>query len=140
MTVAKSMELDNYGHIMSTLEKVGNNYSMQFTNPHKTRGLKVGEVMARLAVIMIEAPPMRIMLTYKWEALESPWHYTTVECTWGRRADLQKLLTEAATFPNVEIGGQEDQGRAWLTQIKNDAGRPGLLSNLKCPDITVQYI
>ena len=77
---------------------------------------------------------MKINLTYKWEVLESPWHYTTVECTWGKRAGLQKLLTDAAQFPNVAIGGQGEEGRAWVT-VGGKGTKPGSLSSLKCPDI-----
>ena len=111
---------------------------MQFTVPHKTREVKVGEIFCQLAAV--EAPPIRINLTYKWEVMESPWHYTTVECTWGTRAALQKLLTDAAHFPNVGIGGEGEQGRAWVT-LGEKGTIPGILSNLKCPEMTrVQLI
>ena len=105
---------------------------MQFTVPHKTRALRTGEIFGQLAAV--GAPPMKINLTYKWEVLESPWHYTTVECTWGKRADLQKLLTDAAQFPNVAIGGQGEEGRAWVT-VGGKGTKTGSLSSLQCPDI-----
>ena len=86
LTIAAAVEMDNFGHVMRTLERVGHECSMQFTVPHKTRALKAGEILARLAAV--GAQPMRINLGYKWEVVESPWYYTTVECTWGARADL----------------------------------------------------
>ena len=120
--------MDNYSWIMQTLDRVGPECSMQFTVPHKMRALKAGEIFEQLAAV--EAPPMRINLTYKWEVPESPWHYTTVECTWGTRAGLQKLLTNAAHFPNVAIGGEGEQGRAWVT-VGGKGTKPGVLLNLK---------
>ena len=113
MEIVSAVEMDNYGWVMQTLERVGPECSMQFTVPHKTRALRAGEIFGQLAAV--GAPPMKINLTHKWKVMESPWHYTTVECTWGKRADLQKLLTDAAQFPNVEIGGAGEQGRAWVT-------------------------
>ena len=133
MEIVSAMEMDNYGWIMQTLERVGPECSIQFTVPHKTRALKAVEIFGQLATV--EAPPMRINLTYKWEALESPLHYTTVECTWAKRADLQKLLTDAAQFPNVAIGGVGEQERAWVT-MGGKGTNPGVLSSLQCPEIT----
>ena len=112
MEIVAAVEMDNYSWVMQTLGRVGPEHSMQFTVPHKTRTLMTGEIFGQLAAV--GAPPMKINLTHKWEAMESPWHYTTVECTWGESADLPwrgtKLLTEAAQFPNVEIGGQGKAG------------------------------
>ena len=100
---------------------------MQFTVPHKKRALRVGEIFGQL--VAVEAPPIKTNLTHKWEVMESLWHYTTVECTWGPRADLQKLLTDAAQFPNVEIGGAGEQGRAWVT-MGGKGTKPRVLSSL----------
>jgi hypothetical protein len=111
LEIVSAVEMDNYGWIKQALERVGPERSMQFTVPHK-KSLRVGEIFGQLAAV--DAPPIMINLTYKWEVMESLWHYTTVECTWGQRTDLQKLLTDAAQFPNVEIGGAGEQGRAMM--------------------------
>ena len=44
LMIVAAVEMDNYGHIMRTLEKVGSECSMQFTIPHKMRAhaLKTG--------------------------------------------------------------------------------------------------
>ena len=70
LTIAAAVEMDNYGHIVRTLERVWYKCSMQFTVPHKTRALKAWEILARLAAV--GAQPMRINLGYKWEVMESP--------------------------------------------------------------------
>ena len=58
-----------------------------------------------------------------------------MECTWGERADLQKLQTDAAQFPNVEIGGQGKAGQAWVT-VGGKGTNTGSLSSLQCPETT----
>ena len=82
---------------------------------------------------------MKINLTHKWKAMESPLHYTTVECTWEKSADPPwkgaMLLKEAAQFPNVEIGGQGKAGRAWITG-GGQGTDTGSLSDLQCIDTT----
>ena len=56
----------------------------------------------------------------------------------GKTTDIQKLLTDAAHSPNVEIRGVGEQGRAWVTV---GGTKPGALSSLQCPEITrVQLI
>ena len=79
MEIVAAVEVDNYSWIMQALGWVGPEHSMQFTVPNKTRALRAGEIFGQLAAV--GAPPMKINLTHKWKAMESPWHYTTVECT-----------------------------------------------------------
>ena len=135
MEIIAAMEVDNYAWIMQTLDKVGPECSMQFTVPNKTRALRVGEIFGQLAAV--GAPPMKINLTHKWAVMESIWHYTTVECTWGKGPPWKgtMLLKEAAQFPNVEIGGQGNAGRAWITG-GGKGTNTGSLSSLQCIDTT----
>ena len=79
LEIVSAVEMNNYGWIKQALERVGPERSMQFTVPHKERALRVGEIFGQLAAV--DAPPIKINLTHKWEAMESLWHYTTVECT-----------------------------------------------------------
>ena len=135
MEIIAAVELDNYAWIMQTLDRVGPECSMQFTVPNKTRALRVGEIFGQLAAV--GAPPMKINLTHKWAVMESIWHYTTVECTWGKGPPWKgtMLLKEAAQFPNVEIGGQGNAGRAWITG-GGKGTNTGSLASLQCIDTT----